>query len=125
MPSPARPWPATARRPSFAASFLGRINALGRSHSLLARELWGDVALGELIHAELEPHTQGQPARLRENGPHVQLKPKAALTMGMMIHELATNAVKYGSLSVPDGRIAVTWCMEDRDGQARARSPLE
>jgi two-component system, chemotaxis family, CheB/CheR fusion protein len=110
-----------ARHPSPAdatASFLGRVQALGRSHSLLARERWGDVALADLIRAELEPHMDGDPGRLRQDGPDVQLKPKAALTMGMMIHELATNAVKHGALSVPEGKVAVTWAREGLDGTA-------
>jgi two-component system, chemotaxis family, CheB/CheR fusion protein len=67
----------------FTDSFLGRINALGRSHNLLARERWGDIALAELIRVELEPHIQGQPERLQQGGPQIMLKPKAALTMGL------------------------------------------
>ena len=56
-------------------------------------------------------------ARLRLDGPEIQLRPKAALTMGMIIHELATNAVKHGALSVPDGKIEVTWGVEDVAGE--------
>ncbi len=110
-----------ARTPSpaeFARSFLGRINALSRAHSLLARQRWGDIGLAELLRIELDPHALGTPGRVDVAGPDVQLRPKAALTLGMMIHELATNAVKHGALSAPQGKVSVAWEMEQGDGGA-------
>jgi two-component system CheB/CheR fusion protein len=100
----------------FTASFLGRINALSRAHSLLARQRWGDIGLAELLRIELEPHLDGTATRLQLAGPAIQLRPKAALSVGMMIHELGTNAAKHGALSVPEGKVAVTWDVQPVDG---------
>jgi two-component system CheB/CheR fusion protein len=100
----------------FTASFLGRINALSRAHSLLARQRWGDIGLAELLRIELEPHTDGTATRLQLTGPEIQLRPKAALSLGMVIHELGTNAVKHGALSAPEGKVVVAWDVKPVDG---------
>jgi two-component system CheB/CheR fusion protein len=107
----------------FGASFLGRINALSRAHSLLARQRWGNVALAELLRIELDPHIDGTATRLQLTGPEIRLRPKAALVVGIMIRELGTNAVRHGALSVPDGRIAVAWDVKTVEG-APALVPL-
>lgn len=100
----------------FVAGFIGRIEALARTHGVLARERWGDVDLGEIAKGELEPHLLDGGGRIELAAePRVMLKPKAALTLGMILHELATNALKHGALSIPDGRAAVAWSVEDRD----------
>jgi two-component system CheB/CheR fusion protein len=110
---------ARARSPAeFATSFLGRINALSRAHGLLAQQRWGDIGLAELVRIELEPHTRESPGRAKLSGPDIRLRPKVALTLGMMIHELATNAVKHGALSAPEGKVSVEWAMEGADGSA-------
>jgi two-component system CheB/CheR fusion protein len=93
----------------FSAAIQGRIAALARAHSLLTQSGGRDeVLLRDLLVAELAPYDR------RENktvlaGPDVALMPKAGLTIGMVIHELASNAVKYGGLSTPGGQLSVEW----------------
>ena len=108
------PEPAT-----FAESFLGRIQALARSHGLLARDRWRDVGLREILRGEIVPYA-GEPdgERVRIEGPAVLVKPKAALALGLIAHELATNALKHGALAAPDGRLRVAWAIERVDGTA-------
>jgi two-component system CheB/CheR fusion protein len=101
----------------FIASFLGRIEALARSHGLLARDNWGDLELEEILKAEFTPYASEQEQRIRLAGPRVQVRPKAALALGLVVHELATNAVKHGALSGSDGRVGVAWTIEAVDGQ--------
>jgi two-component system, chemotaxis family, CheB/CheR fusion protein len=101
----------------FAESFAGRIEALARAHGLVARQLWGDVGLAEIVKEELEPHAGEAAGRVEQGGPPVSLTAQAALTLGMVLHELGTNAVKHGALSEPDGRVSVTWSLEDGVGR--------
>lgn len=88
---------------------IGRFHALGHTHDLLSQAGWTEAALRDLILAELAPHADGDRPNLTVNGPPVMLKPQAALFLALVIHELSTNAAKYGALSVADGRIEVTW----------------
>ena len=104
---------------AFADAFIGRIEALGRAYGLVARERWGDVALEEVVREELEPVLDGNEPRIAIAGPAVLLRPKAAVPLGMVLHELVTNAVKYGALSVPVGRLAIEWTAEDGPGGKR------
>jgi two-component system CheB/CheR fusion protein len=94
----------------------------------VSRESWGDVALEEVLREEFEPHTLGDEngdqhqRRLTTSGPRVLLRPRAALALGLVLHELATNAVKYGALSVGTGCVNVVWNVEgDGDGEAGRR----
>jgi PAS domain S-box-containing protein len=105
----------------FKESVAGRIQALARAHSLLAASRWNAVALRSLVDEELEPYAIS-PDCVASGGPDVNLKPAAAQSLGLVIHELATNAAKYGALSGPGGRIGVHWlrdggrlCMEWRE----------
>lgn len=93
----------------------GRIQALGRAHSLLAENRWQGAALRLLIEEELAPF-QPDEGRTAILGADVVLVPSAAQTMAMVLHELATNAAKYGALSVPGGRIAVEWEFDNGRG---------
>ena len=103
----------TARRsadlPEFQSAFMGRVRALSASYSLLSRENWVSVALREIVEEELHPFAAAGHTNTRVEGGEVQLAPAGALALGMAIHELATNAVKYGSLSSPEGSVTVTW----------------
>lgn len=86
-----------------------RIQSMARSHSLLNENSFRSAFLPTLLQDELEPYAQGDPDRISVGGPDVDLPPEAALAFGMAIHELATNASKYGSLSSERGRLDVRW----------------
>ncbi|MGJ4930733.1 HWE histidine kinase domain-containing protein [Bradyrhizobium sp. HKCCYLS2038] len=88
----------------------GRIAALTRSHALALDRGREAIALDELVRAELAPL---QPDRVAVDGPAVQLAPGVALYLSMGLHELVTNAVKYGALSTDDGRVALSWTHAD------------
>lgn len=91
--------------------FEGRLLALSKSHSLIMEKSWKDVSLESVVSTGLQPFvgdiTSGN--RVLLEGEAVQLTPKLALALGMGVHELATNAVKYGALKVETGRIEVRW----------------
>ena len=90
----------------FVESFRGRLQALSRAHDLLMRRTWTDVDLGSLISEQL---LIGGNLPVKCSGPDVQLKPREAIHLGLVLHELGTNARKHGALKVPEGRLRVTW----------------
>ncbi|MBO9576160.1 MAG: PAS domain S-box protein [Sphingobium sp.] len=94
-------------RAAYIESLTGRIAAMSRAHGLLAQQRWKGAALSRVAHDELEAHAE--PARFTCTGPDLQLSSRAVQPIGMLFHELATNAVKYGALSVPDGHVALGW----------------
>jgi len=91
-------------------NLIGRLHALGHTHDVLSESGWTEAGLRELISAELSPHGAGDGA-LQISGPPVMLRPQAALFIALAVHELSTNAAKYGALSVPGGRVAVSWIL--------------
>lgn len=92
---------------SFTEAISGRITAITRAHSLLTNRGGAGVGtLRDLVDTELEPY-QGR--NISIDGPPIALAPKAGLSLAMAIHELASNAAKYGSLSVPTGQLSVFW----------------
>jgi two-component sensor histidine kinase len=91
---------------------LGRVEALARAHQLLAESRWRGADLRRLVEEELRPYTLGDAARVRITGGAAPLSPAAAQGVAMALHELATNAVKHGSLSVPEGQVEVRWTVE-------------
>jgi len=100
---------------SFTDSLLERVRALAASHSLLDGAQWGPTDLKALIEAQLSGHDKsGQ--RIGIDGPNVLISPNDALTVGLALHELVTNATRYGALSTDEGRISVRWTIE---GQGR------
>jgi two-component sensor histidine kinase len=88
-----------------------RIQALASAHELLSAEKWTAVDLRTLIVREVGPFEEG--GRIRLDGPHVRIPARATVTLGMAVHELATNAVKHGSLSVPQGSVDVSWRLDE------------
>ena len=99
---------------TFAKTFLDRLHAMARSHDLLSREHWSEISLRDVVTQELEPYRLGRSDRVVMEGPPVSLTPTRALSLGMVIHELGTNSVKYGSLSADEGSLEVTWAIEKR-----------
>lgn len=87
----------------------GRITALGRAHTLLADSRWAGADLRRLVDEELAPHRSRDERRIQISGPDVMLTPPAAQSASMALHELATNAAKYGALSQPQGRVSLEW----------------
>lgn len=92
----------------FVAGLGGRIQAMAKAHSLLSEGRWEGVSVDLLLREELKPYGIGQ-AGVALAGPQVRLTPKAALALSLAVHELATNAAKYGALSRPGGTVAVAW----------------
>jgi PAS domain S-box-containing protein len=108
---------------SFEAAFLARLEALARVHELLSQVSWEGASLGAVVGQTLAPHLaeRERAERLDLGGPDIRLGPNAAVTLTMAFHELATNAAKYGALSVPAGRVEVQW----RADQPAAPSKIE
>lgn len=97
--------------PEFADSLEMRIRALSATHDLLTQSDWGTTPVMAVVRAELAPYAQDVQRHLEIAGPDVELAPNDALSLGLAIHELATNAAKYGALSVETGQVSVTWDM--------------
>jgi two-component system CheB/CheR fusion protein len=100
--------------PEFWESFSGRLDALASIHTLLATRKDARVSLEELLLEELRAYAPDDGRRYVLSGPPLELRAEAAQAIAMLIHELATNAAKYGALSVPGGQISVSWGLEDR-----------
>jgi PAS domain S-box-containing protein len=90
--------------------FAARLSALAHTHSLLTENAWAGGSLRELLEAQLGSLAV-EPDRASLGGPHLQLPSEALLAFGMIAHELATNSIKHGALSVMTGRIAITWAI--------------
>jgi two-component system, chemotaxis family, CheB/CheR fusion protein len=101
----------------FSKSFFARLNAMARSHELLSRENWGEVNIEQVVQQALTSYVPNGSGRVSVSGPATMLPPALALSLGVVINELATNAVKYGALSNGSGRVAIGWSASkgDRD----------
>ena len=86
----------------------GRIQSMAKAHSLLSESRWEGVSILRLMHEELDPYTKGENF-ITLRGPEIVLTPKSALSLSLAIHELATNASKFGALRVASGRVTVEW----------------
>jgi PAS domain S-box-containing protein len=110
---------------AYAAAVEGRVAALARAHTLLAERRWAGADLADLARGELRrflaPSGGPEGPRARIDGPPVLLAAQAAQPLSMALHELATNARKHGALSVPTGRVAVTWDLDAETATLRLR----
>ena len=98
----------------YASHLDGRLNAFARTQALVTRDPEGGVDLEYLVVEELLGYKAREEDQLRIHGPAIRLQPKAAEVLALAIHELATNALKYGSLSRSDGRVEVSWRIDDK-----------
>ena len=103
----------------FVRTFDGRLNAMARSYDIITKNDWQAGELKELISECCKPFSDAQ--RFEIDGPSVLLSPKALVGMGLVIHELATNAIKHGALSTKIGKISIRWQIEKRQDRRVVR----
>ena len=99
-------------------AFESRLIALSGAHNVLSEDKWQGASLRDMVGRVLEPYTLKAGGRLRLTGPDLKLRPRTALTLAMVLHELAINAAKYGALAAAEGRIAIDWTILG-DSEAR------
>jgi two-component sensor histidine kinase len=109
----------SSTKEDFEARFSGRLDAFGHSLDLLIANNWRDANIGNLVRLELTPFGLLDQMQISVKGPPLALSASAAFNIGLALHELATNASKYGALSVPEGKVTVQWELASRDGQQR------
>jgi two-component sensor histidine kinase len=100
----------------FERRFERRLQGLAASHDVLVRENWHGAPLASLVRQQLVPFVEIQSSRFELAGPDVVVTAEAAQAIGLAIHELATNAIKYGALSEPSGRVKVSWMFDANAG---------
>ncbi len=96
----------------FVTGLAARIQSMAKAHSLLSQSRWEGVAINDLLMEELDPYIRGHPA-FDIAGPNLVLTSKSALALSLAIHELATNAGKYGALSTAGGRVSIHWALTE------------
>jgi two-component sensor histidine kinase len=94
---------------TFLERFSARVQALSRSHDLLVQESWHGASLKELVSSQLAQYLDREPEQISIDGPNIQLKPEAAQSLGLALHELAANSAKHGALSRSGGHVAIRW----------------
>jgi PAS domain S-box-containing protein len=97
---------ASSPRADFVTGLISRINSLARTHELLSESNWRGASLAEIVRREIAPYTRGN---IEAGGPSVTLKAAATQAVATVLHELTTNAAKYGALSNRSGRVLVKW----------------
>jgi two-component system CheB/CheR fusion protein len=90
---------------AFKSDYVNRIRAMSHSYELVSRDNWKDAAVEDLVRQELAPFR----SQATFKGPPLRLKPKQALSLGMILHELTTNAIKHGVLAKHDGQLEIEW----------------
>ena len=102
-------------------TFEGRLGALAEAHNLLSRERWQGSELQDVVGRVLQPYLLNSPGRIRMLGPKVPLSPRLAVVLSMIVHEIATNAAKYGALSNEAGTVALDWEVTTEGGKRKLR----
>jgi PAS domain S-box-containing protein len=100
----------------FQTRFSDRVHAMSRSQDLLTARNWGGVTLRDLARAQVAPFAEDAASRIEIAGPDVLLKADVVHSLSLALHELATNAAKYGALSTPEGQVAIHWSLVPADG---------
>ncbi len=108
----------------FQESFTKRLQGLAASHDLLVTQNWKGASLADLLRDQLGVFAAADGSAISLSGPDVFLNPQTTESIGLAVHELATNAVKHGSLSVLSGKVAVSWTIEPPSGDAPERLRL-
>jgi two-component sensor histidine kinase len=106
---------------TFIREFNERILALSQAHNLLTRSDWEGAGLRDLVEQELAPYRGLEASRFNVRGVEVRLRPKETLALGMALHELATNAAKYGAFSAEAGSVDVAWERREEAGESWLR----
>ena len=101
--------------------FEGRLGALAEAHNLLSKEKWQGSELQDVIGRVMQPYLLNNPERMRMFGPQVPLSPRFAVVLSMIVHEIATNAAKYGALSNDTGTVSVDWEIITADDKPKLR----
>ena len=104
----------------FERRFERRLQGLAASHDVLVAKNWQGAPLADLVRQQLVAFAEIQGSRIELTGPEIVITAEAAQALGLAIHELATNAIKYGALSVPAGKVSVSWRFDGDAGASRA-----
>ncbi len=103
----------------FELRFSGRLQALAAAHDLLVQRDWRGASMAEVVRSQLGHYLDQQAGQIEFEGPSLIVTPEAAQNIGLAVHELSTNAAKYGALSVPEGQVKVRWVQNGNGGDDR------
>ncbi len=101
--------------PALRAKFGARLVSLGRAHDMLSARKWEGADLRDVVNATLEPFASANADRIITDGLSIPMSSRAVVMLSLVLHELATNAAKYGALSGPASRVTVTWVISPVD----------
>ncbi len=104
---------------AFREVFTGRLHALAQAHSILLGSQWREADLKLLVEQAMNPYRSGHGERMSIRGPSIPLPPKQALGLSLILHELATNALKYGAFSAEQGHLNVSWQLRENPSHSR------